>query len=104
MAGKKPQGPALDPAKVSQFEKSYNPSPDPASLAGKIAQMYSKAVAQKPQPGRVPPIADPSLLSYEHAAESDPHLKGMADAAEAAKQKYMLENGVDENGDPVQKK
>lgn len=70
--------------------------PDPKAIADAIAAHFSNAEAQKGQPRAPAPVAEPAA-----APQANPHLYQMQMVAEAAKQKYMQENGVDENGEPV---
>lgn len=90
-------GPALDPKKVKEFETGFNgQTPGPMSLAGKIAQAYSAKISGGNAPA-------PSAAPTASPSPGNPHITAMHEAAESAKQKYMRENGVDENGDPIKK-
>lgn len=77
---------------------------NPADFLSKIARGFVNAGGADPKAAPQPTnIGDPSLLSYEQQAASNPHVMKMQEAASAAKLKYMQENGVDENGDPIKK-
>lgn len=93
-------GPALDPVKVSQFEKGFNgqsspkPVQDPQSLAGALAKAYAaKMNGEQGSAPQTAPSASPAPMNQ--------HAMAMQEAAEAAKQAYMKKYGVDENGDPT---
>lgn len=64
-------------------------SPSPQALAGALAQQYAARANGGPAPQPSP--------------QTNPHMLAMQQAAEAARQRYMLENGVDENGNPTSK-
>jgi hypothetical protein len=70
-------------------------------MANKIAGALSSASQGQPQAGVVETVPDKSLLTYENQAGNNPHMLKMREAAEAAKQRYMMENGVDEDGNPI---
>lgn len=81
-------GPYLDPKKAAEFEQGFNSSGvDPVSIANKIAQkLHGASVGAEPE-------QTPEQLNA--------HMKAMEEAAKAAKQKYMHENNVDEDGQPL---
>lgn len=90
-------GPYVDPDAAQQVSTGANQAGmSPQAILSDIANKYAMA-HKSAQPTNV---GDPSLMSYESQAEEGPHMQNMREAAEAAKQKYMLENNVDEMGNP----
>ncbi len=88
-------GPALDPVKVQQFEKGFSgQNGNPQDLMGQITKGYQQALPQG-SPGSLPSPAEPQ------AAPVNEHMMNMEQKAVEAKEKYKLEHGVDDNGDPV---
>jgi hypothetical protein len=90
----------LDAASAGANQSGGNP----ITFAGNLAQGLAAKISQKKGPSQLTNVGDPSLLSYEAAAQQNPHVQAMKQIADAAKLKYMQENGVDENGELVQKK
>ncbi len=81
------------PEQYTQFRKGFNGGTDPLAIANQAAQGYQQALPAG-QPGSVP--------SPEASEGLNKHMINMQQRAEEAKQKYMQENGVDENGNPAQ--
>lgn len=75
-----------------------NPKPGAPSLAGSLAQAFAAKMngAQAPAPS-------PSPEPKPTRLPANAHTMALQEAAEAAKQKYMAEHGVDEDGNPVEK-
>lgn len=81
------------PEEYAQFRKGFNKGTDPLAIANQAAQGYQQAL---------PPSQPGSLPSPEASQGTNMHMLNMQQRAEEAKQKYMQENGVDENGNTVQ--
>jgi hypothetical protein len=68
----------------------------PPALAGLLAQAFAADTAKAPAPAQEVSSPVPAVQPQMNA-----HMLKMKQAAEEARRRYMLDNGVDENGDPV---
>jgi hypothetical protein len=100
-----PSNPSPKKLKEAGMDEAFAPKADPSSIAGMIAQAYAARVGKPKQSPAPSAIINPqgNAPSVKPTPAMNPHMIALHEAAEAAKQKYMLENGVDENGEPIQK-